>query len=78
MTDGNDELRPAAEQRARVLIDKQLAAADWVVQDKKDLNLFASQGVAVRESIMAAGHGRADYLLYVDKSAVGVIEAPSR
>jgi len=24
---------------------------------------------------MAAGHGRADYLLYVDKSAVGVIEA---
>jgi hypothetical protein len=40
----------------------------WVVQDKSDLNLFAAQGIAVRESIMAAGHGRADYLLYVDKS----------
>jgi len=75
MTNGDDALRLAAEQRARVLIDKQLVAAGWVVQDKKDLNLFAAQGVAVRESIMAAGHGRADYLLYVDKAAVGVIEA---
>ena len=74
MTNGDDALRLAAE-RARVLIDKQLVAAGWVVQDKKDLNLFAAQGVAVRESIMAPGHGRADYLLYVDKSAVGVIEA---
>lgn len=70
-----DDARLAAEQRARVLIDKQLVAAGWVVQDKKDLNLFAAQGVAVRESIIAAGHGRADYLLYVDRAAVGVIEA---
>jgi type I restriction enzyme R subunit len=67
--------RPAAEQRARVLIDGQLEAAGWVVQDRRDLNLYAGQGVAVRESIMAPGHGRADYLLYVDKRAVGVIEA---
>lgn len=67
--------RLAAEQRARVLIDGQLEAAGWVVQDRRDLNLFAGQGVAVRESIMAPGHGRADYLLYVDKRAVGVIEA---
>ncbi|MDP3968796.1 MAG: hypothetical protein Q8Q02_10995 [Nocardioides sp.] len=58
-----------------MLIDRQLVAAGWVVQDKKDLNLYAAQGVAVRESIMAAGHGRADYPLYVDKSALGVIEA---
>ena len=75
MTNGDDALRLAAEQRARVLIDKQLVAAGWAVQDKRDLNLFAAQGVAVRESVMAAGHGRADYLLYVDKAAVGVIEA---
>ena len=75
MSNGDEAQRLAAEQRARVLIDKQLVAAGWVVQDKKDLNLFAAQGVAVRESIMAPGHGRADYLLYVDKSAVGVIEA---
>ncbi len=75
MTDWDDALRLAAEQRARVPIDRQLIASGWVLQDKRDLNLFAAQGVAVRESIMAPGHGRADYLLYVEKRAVGVIEA---
>jgi type I restriction enzyme, R subunit len=70
-----DEDRLAAEQRARVLIDRQVTDAGWVVQDKQDLNLFAGKGVAVREVIMAKGHGRADYLLYVDQKAVGVIEA---
>lgn len=67
--------RLAAEARARVIIDRQLADAGWLVQDAKALNLFAGQGVAVREAVMAAGHGRADYLLYVDKRVVGVIEA---
>jgi type I restriction enzyme R subunit len=71
--DGHPRL--TAEQHARVLIDQQLAAAGWLVQDRKQLNLFAGDGVAVRETIMAPGHGRADYLLYVDKQAVGVIEA---
>jgi type I restriction enzyme, R subunit len=70
-----DAAQLASEQRARVLIDRQLTDAGWVVQDKKALNLFAGQGVAVREVIMATGHGRADYLLYVDQLAVGVIEA---
>jgi len=64
-----------AEQRARVLIDRQLADAGWLVQDRKDLNLFAGPGVAVREVVMKPGHGRADYLLYIDRQAVGVIEA---
>jgi type I restriction enzyme R subunit len=75
MNDQAGDRRLAAEQRARVLIDRQLLSAGWVVQDRRDLNLFAGQGVAVREVVMAAGHGRADYLLYVDKRAVGVIEA---
>ncbi|WP_185734791.1 type I restriction endonuclease subunit R [Micromonospora globispora] len=70
---GNQRL--AAEQRARLLIDRQLADAGWAVQDRKAMNLFAGQGVAVREAVMAKGHGRADYLLYVDRKAVGVIEA---
>ncbi len=65
----------AAEQRARVLIDRQLTDAGWVVQSRHALNLFAAPGVAVREVVMAAGHGRADYLLYVDQMAVGVVEA---
>ncbi len=71
----DDDARLAAEQRARVLIDAQLVAAGWAVQDKSDLNLFGGLGVAVREVVMKRGHGRADYLLYVDKRAVGVIEA---
>jgi len=69
------DARLPAEARARALIDRQLEAAGWVVQDRSGLNLFAGPGVAVREFIMAAGHGRADYVLYVDKKVVGVIEA---
>ncbi|GAA3620232.1 type I restriction-modification enzyme R subunit C-terminal domain-containing protein [Marihabitans asiaticum] len=65
----------AAEQRARVLIDRQLADAGWSIQDKKELNLFAAEGVVCREVVMKQSHGRADYLLYVDKKVVGVIEA---
>ena len=70
-----DGARLAAEARARVSIDRQLADAGWVVQDKKALNLFAASGVACREVTMKSGHGRADYLLYVDQRVVGVIEA---
>ncbi len=75
MTTGDDAHRLAAEQRARVLIDRQLADAGWSVQDKLALNLFAAQGIAVREAVMKPGHGRTDYLLYVDQKVVGVIEA---
>jgi type I restriction enzyme R subunit len=75
MDDVDGHPRLAAEQHARVLIDRQLAAAGWLVQDRRQLHLFAGDGIAVRETIMAPGHGRVDYLLYVDKRAVGVIEA---
>ena len=67
--------RLGAEQRARVLIDRQLADAGWVVQSRDQLNLFAGTGIAAREAVMAPGHGRVDYLLYVEQKAVGVIEA---
>lgn len=75
MASGDEDNRLAAEQRARVLIDRQLEAAGWVVQDKKGLNLYAGDGIAVREVVMKAGHSRVDCLLYVDKAVVGVIEA---
>src|SRR4051795_5413555 len=75
MTPGDDTNRLAAEARARVLIDRQLSNAGWSVQDKKAMNLFAARGVAVREVILRPGHGRVDYLLYLDQMAVGVIEA---
>ncbi|TDD68445.1 DEAD/DEAH box helicase [Jiangella aurantiaca] len=75
MTSPDAADRLPAEARARVLIDAQLEGAGWRVQDGKNLNLFAGDGIAVREVVMAAGHGRVDYLLYVDKKVVGVIEA---
>ena len=52
----------SAEQRARMQIDRQLTEAGWSVQNRTELNLFAGQGIAVREVIMKRGHGRADYL----------------
>jgi type I restriction enzyme R subunit len=65
----------SAEARARVEIDRQLAACGWAVQGRAEMNLYAAQGVAVREFIMAPGHGRADYLLFIDGKAVGAVEA---
>ncbi len=62
------------EERARVLIDQQLTQAGWSVQDRKSLNLVGHQGVAVREAHLNET-GRADYLLFLDRRAVGVIEA---
>jgi type I restriction enzyme, R subunit len=75
MSPGHDASRLPAEARARLLIDQQLGKAGWSVQDKKVMNLFAARGVAIREVTLKPGHGRADYVLYVDQSAVGVIEA---
>ncbi|MCU1498530.1 MAG: box helicase [Acidimicrobiales bacterium] len=64
-----------AEARARVLIDEQLTRAGWFVCDRSGIDLVNHQGVAVREVVMKAEHGRVDYLLYVDRKVVGVIEA---
>lgn len=75
MSAGDDADYVPAEQRARQLIDRQLAAAGWSVQDENTMNLYATTGVAVREVTMKPGHGRVDYLLYLDQKVVGVIEA---
>ena len=61
------------EELARKKIDELLEVAGWVIQDVKDLNLSASLGVVIREFPLKSGF--ADYLLFVDKKAVGVIEA---
>src|SRR5712692_1959028 len=63
------------EAKARRDIDVALEAAGWIVQSVKDLNLAAGRGVAVREVQLKSGHGKADYILYVDFGAVGAIEA---
>src|SRR5438046_7353784 len=63
------------EQRARREIDADLAAAGWLVQDRHDLDLTAGRGIAVREFPMKSGFGFADYLLYLDRRAIGAVEA---
>ena len=59
------------EQHARDRIDAQLRAAGWAVQKKIDFS--AGAGQAVRE--WHTDVGPADYVLFVDRKAVGVIEA---
>jgi type I restriction enzyme R subunit len=61
------------EEKARQKIDQLLESAGWKIQDLQELNLGASFGIAVREFPLKSGP--ADYLLFVDREAVGVIEA---
>jgi type I restriction enzyme R subunit len=61
------------EQMARDNIDRQLSASGWIVQNKKQMNLNAGLGVAVREYQTDAGP--ADYVLFVGVKPVGIIEA---
>ena len=63
------------EQQARVNIDNLLEQAGWAVQDAGSVNLYAGSGVAVREFPLKPGHGTADYMLYVNQKAAGVVEA---
>ena len=43
------------EAKARLLIDGQLTAAGWLIQDRDQLDRHASLGVAVREYPMVNG-----------------------
>jgi type I restriction enzyme R subunit len=67
------------EARARQTIDALLTAAGWHVCDVASANLHPGsgdvKGVAIREFPLNPGHGFADYLLYVNGKACGVIEA---
>lgn len=61
------------EKHARREIDAQLVAAGWVVQDYRAADFSAGIGIALREVPLKTGP--CDYLLLVDRMAVGVIEA---
>jgi len=50
-----------------------LEAAGWILQDRNQISLFAGRGIAVREFPLETGF--ADYMLFVDRKAVGVVEA---
>ena len=67
-------MAPQPEQQARGNIDGLLEAAGWHVCDASAANIHAARGVAIREFPLP-GYGFADYLLYVDGKAAGVIEA---
>jgi type I restriction enzyme R subunit len=72
------------EQIARDKIDAQLIAAGWLVQSKSEMNLAAGwaeaqevpwppAAIAVRE--YSTEVGPADYVLFIDKKPLGLIEA---
>ncbi len=67
------------EAQARAHIDALLTAAGWHVCNVAEANIHAGdgavKGVAIREFPLNTGFGFADYLLYVNGKACGVIEA---
>jgi len=54
---------------------KDLEAAGWRVRNRDEADLTAGRGIAVREFQMKSGFGFADYLLYLDRKALGAVEA---
>ncbi|WP_243684505.1 type I restriction endonuclease [Methanosarcina barkeri] len=61
------------EQKARNDIDRKLNVSGWIVQEKSKIDWTASRGIAVKEYFTDVGP--ADYVLFVDKKPVGIIEA---
>ncbi len=64
------------EQKARDTIDALLVQAGWIVQSAKKIDLNAGLGIAVREYPTKVGP--ADYALFVDKKALGIVEAKKK
>ncbi len=65
--------RMKPEEEARKDIDRQLEKCGWTVQDHREMNISAALGVAVRSFPLKTGE--ADYMLYADGQAIGVVEA---
>jgi len=61
------------EQNARDNIDKMLERSGWAVVDKDAIDWSLGPGLAVRE--YQTDVGPADYVLFVDREPLGVIEA---
>jgi type I restriction enzyme R subunit len=67
-------LNKTPEQKARDNIDKQLEVAGWDIQNKDIINWNKSNGIAVRHYNTQDGK-EADYVLFVNRKPVGIIEA---
>jgi len=63
------------EEKARQVIDGLLESVGWRIQNLHEFNLGETLGVAIREFPLK--NGVADYLLFIDRKAIGVIEAKS-
>ena len=61
------------QQKARDTIDQLLDQSGWKVQSKNKIDFSAGFGIAIRE--YQTDVGPADYVLFIDKNPVGVIEA---
>lgn len=61
------------ETKSRLVIDKKLSECGYVLQDMMEFNPAAALGVAVRE--YPTDSGPVDYLLFINKIPVGVVEA---
>ena len=61
------------EQKVRDNIDEMLEEAGWQVQSKNQINFSAGLGIAVRE--YQTDIGPADYVLFIGKKPIGVVEA---
>lgn len=61
------------EAKARQCIDKKLQDAGYVIQDMQEFNPSLALGVVVRE--FPTKSGPIDYLIFIDREPVGVIEA---
>ena len=66
-----NNLKP--EEKARILIDEQLAAAGWHITDR-DHFTFSQNAIALTEGLLE-GNNEADYLLFVDGKIIGILEA---
>lgn len=61
------------EQKARDAIDSRLETSGWIVQAYKNINWQKGLAIAVKEYPTEVGP--ADYMLFIDKIPVGIIEA---
>jgi type I restriction enzyme, R subunit len=69
------EFREPENQARHNIINPMLIQAGWEVQDYKNANIRSAKGVAVEYFHMGKGVGEADYVLFVNGLACGIIEA---
>lgn len=68
-----NDINQNPEQLARDNIDKLLRNAGWAIQSAKKINWNESLGIAIKE--YQTDVGPADYVLFVDRKPVGIVEA---